>query len=156
MTTLAQLVDRASARIPTGQPTNLGQWAAALARELETLPAMPDPLPTRNPGLNGTTPAPHVAELKTSAVTALATLMANACDRPLDLSLRREATELVEVAIDWGRTAFALSRLDDDNDAYALAKAVRGIDGDIEPTEGDIAEAHRVIRRMIDGSRSAD
>jgi hypothetical protein len=155
MTTLAQLVERASAHLPTNQPTSLGQWATALTRELETLPTMPDPRTTSDPALNGTEPAPNTDDLQTAAIDALAALMAKAAKRELGPYLRGEAAELINVAMDWGRTAFALCRLDNDDDAYVLAKAVRGIDGDIEPTDGDIAEAHRVIRRMIDGARIA-
>lgn len=155
MTTLAELVERTSAHFPTNEPVRLGDWAQALIRELETRNPMSDPLTNGEPEPAASTEdTPTLAELKTATIDALALLMARVCDRPVDPVLRNEATQLVDVAMDWGRTAFVLLRLGDANDAYLLARAVRGIDGDIEPTPGDCLEATRVVTRMIDGARA--
>lgn len=165
MTTLAQLVERTAAHFPTNEPVNLGHWATALIRELETVTVMPDPLTNGTPatGEQATTdqlkadlaePFLSLAELKDAAGDALAAVMARVAGRDVDPMLRSEAGQLVAVAMDWGRTAFALVRLDDTNDATALARAIISWQQPLEPDEVDIAAARAVIARLIDGSRA--
>lgn len=167
MATFAQLCARADARLEPGRPVTLGAFCQQLMHELET--DMPDT--TSDPLTNGTDtdvesdtvdqpaePFLSFDEARTAAVNALANLMARvtapAVTNPAGPLLQAEADQLVEVALDWGQTAFVLLRAGSDEDAYLLAKAVRAIDGDIEPTAGDVKEAHRVINRIIDGARA--
>lgn len=90
---------------------------------------------------------------RTSAITALHRAMRHASPAEDDQALARRAEFHVDLALNHSRGEALVLLVGDDTTARRLAAAVIAgnpeFPADYEPSVGDVAEAHRVIQRMI-------